>query len=672
MMKKNNKKTFLFYLLVLIAAFAVYYNSIENQFVFDDESVVVNNRSIQSLSNIPHFFTAEEGFHKVIGRYYRPVISMTYAIDYSLWQLNPAGFHFTNVLIHVIASLLLLALLMKLFEDYKYGRISAVFASLVFAVHPVHTEAVSWISGRTDSLVTLFFFVSFLFYLKYSDFFENNNRFLYISLLFYALGLLSKEMIITLPVIIVLFDVLYKKLGNDELKKRLPAYAAYAAVSVIYLIIRYLVLKDVTERTKYMYFDGKDGITVFLTMLKTIPVYFRLLLFPVNLLYHYNGTMPDSSSLLELRILFSFAFVIVLIISVIYLFKKWCGISYSVAFFLISLMPVMNIVPTMNFMAERFLYMTSFSLSLAIAYIFTRYSDEKLKNIFVSVLLIIVLLFSYMTFERNKDWKDDNTLYSTADGIDGSVLLVNAGNIYANNKNFNEAEKRYRRAIEIRDNSLLAHHNLGLIYLIRGNYDSAEIKFKKGLSIDSLAPDGYFQLSNIYQQQGRTDEAIQNLEKLQSIIPDYRGSAAILEMLKSGVSPIPMDTAGSTDEKIMVNNRQALLERRSFQYYQEGKFNESIKDIFELMKLNPAGISGYYNNIAMCYEGLKDDKNAEKYYLEALKSDESNVNSLNGIAGIYIRKGDRNKSIEYLKKALKLNPNDATAKNRLDSLSKLK
>jgi tetratricopeptide (TPR) repeat protein len=187
----------------------------------------------------------------------------------------------------------------------------------------------------------------------------------------------------------------------------------------------------------------------------------------------------------------------------------------------------------MNFMAERFLYLTSFSLAVVIVYFLTKYLNEKNYLPLFLISILIIIAFSYLTFERNKEWKNNDTLYSTGEGIDGSVLLVNVGNIYANKKQYDEAEPKFKRAIEIRDNNLLAHHNLGLIYILKGYLDSAEFQIRKGIQIDSLAPDGYFQLSNVYQQQGRINEAITMLEKLQAIVPDYRGSKEILDNMKS-------------------------------------------------------------------------------------------------------------------------------------------
>lgn len=661
MSMKNNK--IIFYLIIAVVSFFVYYNSLNNDFVFDDESVVQNNTSIQTLANIPKFFTAEEGFHKVIGRYYRPVVSSLYAVDFAMWGLNPFGFHLTNVIIHVIASLLLLMILLKLFGDYKHGLLSALIGALIFAVHPVHTEAVSWVSGRTDSLTTLFFFLSFLFYIKYSE--EGNKKsFLVVASIAYFIGLLSKEMIVTTPVLMFLYDYFFKKREFSWFKSNALPYIVFITATIIFVLIRYIVLKDVVDRTTYMYFYGKDTETAVLTMFKTIPVYFRLLIFPLNLLYHYNGVLPDSNSISDLRVLFSLLFVVVMIGVSFYLQKKYGEVSFSILFFFVSLLPVMNFIPTMNFMAERFLYLSSFALSVLVSYLLIKFLNEKNKNLLVTMFLLIVVVFGYLTYKRNFDWKNNETLYMTADGKDGSVLLVNAGNMYANKKNFDEAEKRYRRAIEIRDNSVLAHHNLGLIFLIKGNIDSAEIKFKKGLAIDSLAPDGYFQLSNIYQQKGNITDAIANLEKLQTIVPNYRDSKKILEMLKSG-------SMGNTNviPEGMINNQQSILEKRSFDYFQQGKYDEAIKDLIDVIKLNPSGKSGYYNNIAMCYSGKKDNINAKEYFYKAIESDPKNINAYGGLAELYLKEGNTVKSKDMYNKILSINPQDANARRLLDSLN---
>ena len=184
------------------------------------------------------------------------------------------------------------------------------------------------------------------------------------------------------------------------------------------------------------------------------------------------------------------------------------------------------------------------------------------------IFSVIIVTFSILTFLRNQDWKNNDTLYSTGEGINGSVLLVNTGNLYANKKLYDEAASRYRKALEIRQNSVLANHNLGLTFLIKGNTDSAEYYIKRGIAIDSLAPDGYFQLANIYQSQGNFSEAKKNLEKLQIIVPDYRGSKKILDNL--------VETELNVQQNPSVpDNQISILDKRSYSYYQEGKFRVS-------------------------------------------------------------------------------------------------
>lgn len=682
----SNIKPIYCYLIIIIVTYSIFYNSLSNEFVFDDDSVILGNKSITDLNNIPKFFTAEDGFHKVIGRYYRPITSTTYALDYNLWGLKPYGFHLTNVIIHIICCLLLFKILTLLFWRYKYRNLFALLSALIFAAHPIHTEAVSWVSGRTDSLVTMFFFASFLFYIEYTKDMkfdraenslktikENSLTYLILSLLFYTLGLLSKEMIITMPVIILLYDFVYRKKNFEYFKKNFISYASFAVITVGFLLVRYILLKDIPERTNYLYFIGSDVYVVIGTMLKTIPVYFRLLFVPFGLLYHYNGVIPDAKSIIDGAVILSFLFVVfLLVVSFIY-YKKDSIVSFCILFFLVTLLPVMNIVPSMNLMAERFLYMTSFGLVLLICHLALLGSAKRDFKFLTIGLIIIICSLSYLTFKRNADWKDNNTLYSSANNVNGSVLLVNSGNILANEKKYNEAAELYKKAIEIRDRNLLAHHNLGLIYLVKGNLDSAEMKFNKGVSIDSLAPDGYYQLANVYRMKDKREDAIKMLLKLQTIYPNYRETENILKMFAESESKDSGKTGSQDNSAIQdeaLNLKLNSLQNSSYKNYTEKKYEEAIKDLKELIILSSdsASKSGFLNNIGMCYSEMKNGELEEKYYLEAYNYQKSNVNAMNGLATYYKRTGKSDKAKMYLEKILEINPADENALLKLDSL----
>lgn len=671
------------YLIIAVVTFVVYYNSLSNEFVFDDESVIVNNQSIRTTDNLSKFFTAEDGFHKVIGRYYRPVVSASYALDFSIWGLNPYGFHLTNLIIHILSCFLLFKILTLLFLRYKHRNLFSLFATLIFAVHPIHTEAVSWVSGRTDSMVTMFFLASFLFYVEYVKEFvhtkeehslqaieSKNQLYLILSLVFYGLGLLTKEMIITMPVIILLFDFVYRKKNLDYFKKNIVGYALFFAVTIIYLILRYELLKDIPERVKYLYFYGQDLTVVIGTMIKTVPVYFRLLIAPFGLLYHYNGVIQDARTMFDVGVVLSILFTAILIYLSIVFYKKDSIVSFCILFFLVTLIPVMNIIPTMNLMAERFLYLTSVCLSLLICHITLLGSAKRDSKIMNVGLIIIIIAFSYLTYTRNAVWKNNDTLYSSAKDVNGTVLLVNYGNIYANASKYDEASALYRKALNIRDNNLLAHHNLGLIYLLRGNLDSAEIRFNKGIAIDSLAPDGYYQLATLYNLQNKKEEAIKNLERLQEIYPNYRESASILENLKSGNTSelTGADIPGNKEAKDFQIN---ILQRRSFKAFSEKRFQDAINDLNELIKIAPdnESKSGYMNNLAMCYAELKDNEMQEKYFIDAIELNPENINAMHGISAFYLKTGKKTEAIEYLKKILSMSPDDENVKKKLDSLN---
>ena len=661
------------YLIIAVFTVAIFYNSLFNDFVFDDESVIQQNQGITELSNIPKFFSGAEGFHKVIGNYYRPVVFTTYALDYSIWNLNPFGYHLTNLLIHLIACLILFRILLILFSYSKFSLFIALLGTLVFSAHPVHTEAISWISGRTDSLFTLFFFAAFYFYLKIQLHSESENyrKNFILMLLFLTLGLLSKEMMITFPVVIFLFDALYSgskhKFSFQMLKDRLPAYGAIIVITIAYVFERHNALSGVSDRPNYLYFAGQDQMTVLATMLKTVPVYLRLLIVPVNLLYHYNGVIPDSHSIADFKVILSIVFILCMVVTGFILANKFPPVSFAIFLFLVTLLPVMNIVPTMNLMAERFLYLPSFAIIIVLCYFTARVIDQKSFRRILSFYLSLIIVLSYMTINRNAEWKNNDTLYNTANNVDGTVLLVNSGNIFANKKNYDEALTRYKRSIMIRDNNVLAHHNSGLVYFLRNQYDSATVEFNKALAVDSLFPDGYQMLANVYEIQGKYNDELASLEKLNRNFPGYKDAdkrIAEINLKKDSLQSIPTSKLpGEIDQS-------AILEKRSFNLYNDKKYKEAISDLNELIKLNPKLKAGYENNIAMCYKEMNDLKNAEVYFQRSKADDPASLNSYSGLIEVFIAQNNKQKAIEACKDLLQKFPDNTFAKQKLDSLSK--
>lgn len=664
---QKKKKIILFYLLTGLISFVVYVNALSDGFVFDDESVVLGDPSIAHLSNIPKYFTAQEGFHKVIGRYYRPVISTSYASDYAIGGLKPFGFHLTNIIIHIINSLLVFKLLLLIFgtEDGKISKTvlyAAFFGSLIFAVHPIHTEAVTWVSGRTDSLSFTFFAAAFIYYIKYSK--EHRLVNLFFILFYYILSLLSKEMAITFPVVVILYDLIlnegYKK---EIIRSHLNIYSILAAVSVLYLFLRWLILKDIPQRETYFYFYNKDFLTAFLTMLQTIPLYFRLLIFPVGLLYHYNGYLPYISSFASVSAIYSIIFILFALAAALFFLKKIPMVSYAVLIVFVTLLPVMNIVPTMNFMAERFLYIPSISLSLVITVMIIKFSNEKTKHVLYSLVIVIAAFYAFLTYQRNFDWRDNKSLFLSADDKPGTVIYVNIGNIYANSHEYDKAEVYYRKAIKLKDETLLANTNLGKLYLIRGNFDSAYYYMDKSYKLDTLSPEPMLALAQLFESNNMMPEAVKWLEKIQTVKPNYMNSVQMLEQIKQRLK-----TGGNEIKSSEESLKIARLESDSFKHYKEKKYDKAIGELKELIKLNPSGKAGYYNNIGISYLEKDMLKEAKEYFEKAVEEQKDFSTAYNNLGTVYEKMGDREKAKENFQKALESDPDNQTAKDNLNKL----
>lgn len=680
----------LYFLLALIS-FAVYANSLQNEFVFDDESVVLSDPSITKISNVPKYLTGEEGFHKVIGPYFRPIVSASYALDYALYGFKPFGFHLTNVIIHVINSLLFLRFLILVFKPAnKRTHLLVLLGAVIFAVHPIHTEAVSWVSGRTDSFSFTFFISGFIFFLLYSE--SRKRSRLYLMGLLYLFALMAKEMALTLPLLVICYDIFegrfsearspasagFSARGHSttrelaplspaaKLKKNLPAYLILIAVSVIFMTYRWLILRQVPERHNYFYFYGEDFLTIVATMLQTIPLYFRLLFIPAPLLYHYNGYLPYQHSLLAPEVLASIAFILVLLTAAWLVRKRLPMISYCVLFFFISLAPVMNIVPTVNLMAERFLYIPSIIVSLIILEIvFIKELKSHIK-IVIGFLVLLVGIYSYMTVVRNGEWKTNNDLFLSAEGKPGTVLYVNIGNIYANKNQLDIAEGYYRKAIELRDKTILAQNNLGKVFLVRGVYDSAIYYMNKAHLLDTLSPEPMFSLAQAYVRIGNLPAAIMYMEKIRKIFPNgYMNSNQILEQLRGQL--LEEENLKRTPDVTMEIKK---LEQQSYQEYQNKDYSKAIETLKKLVELHSEGKVGYYNNIGMCYSDQGKLKEAEKYFKLSIEAAPEFSTALNNLGKVYERMGNYEMAKEQYRLAIEADPNNQVARSNLDSLLK--
>ena len=306
------------FLLILITTVA-YGRSLSHQFVWDDEPIIIENPYIRNIGNIPSFFFPYYWKYNHPGTkgQYRPLRTVSLAISYRLWKFRPFGYHLTNLILHILNVLLVYLVVMKLFKKPKI----AFLTSLLFALHPIHVEAVSWVKNRTELFSLAFFLLSLSFYIKYipvpdgSNLTSNSvrqNKWLILSSLCFILALMGKETAIALP--IVLFAYLLYFHPYPENKLSYPSLLPFLGITIFYLFFIFIIINkglpsDPNEIRLH------SDIHVFL-ITQTLSSYLSMILMPIKL--NAERLMDIPLFLLNPSLLFSLS-LLVLIFAIIQL-----------------------------------------------------------------------------------------------------------------------------------------------------------------------------------------------------------------------------------------------------------------------------------------------------------------------------------------------------------------
>lgn len=458
--------------LIITLGFIVYANSLDGEFIWDDYHLIRDNLYIRSYSNIDKIFSENMGA-SVGSKFnsYRPLQMLTYMFDYSLWKLDVRGYHLTNLFLHILAGFCILWLVNILFGD----RPLSLFTALFFVVHPIHTEAVTYISGRAEPLAVIFMLLTFIFYIKYLHL--QKMRFYILVILSYICALLSKESALILPILLLLYHYTFKK------KLKLKVFLPVAGVAFVYTLLRLTLLKALLSGV---------STTASASLGRRIPGFFvaitnytRLLFFPFGLHMEYGDrlfSLIHPQALLGAAILFS------LLIYATRIRNSNGLVFFSLSWFLLTLLPVSNIYPINAYMAEHWLYLPSIGFFLLLAkglnYL---YRAGKLR-IYAAVLGISLLAsYSYLAIGQNRYWQEPIAFYKKTLQYtpDSWRAHFNLGYIYYERGRKNEAIGAFKKAIETAPFDSGAYYNLAFIYEELGQKQQAQAVYKKAIQIDS-------------------------------------------------------------------------------------------------------------------------------------------------------------------------------------------
>lgn len=524
---------------------ALYINSLNGEFVWDDQSFVVSNASIRDIGNFARFFLDNKtgaACPELASDTYRPLTTLSYAIDYAVWGLNSFGYHLTNVILHSANAILVCILLFLLSENFFI----AFFGGLIFAAHPIQTEVVAWVSGRSSALFLLFYLSSLIFYIRYSR--QKERRLYGISLALFALSLFSKEMSITLPFIIVLYDIYFP--NREKFKTRLLKYIPYFALALFYVVLRIILVKKVGQ------FGGlKDPYYVFFVMSTVVIDYVRLLFVPLKLCA-VGYPVPAAISIKEPRVIFSLISIVAILACVPALFRRHRLLSFAIAWFFITLLPVLNIIPIKALEAERFLYLPSIGFCILASCVMSMVGEKFGKPVMgrasIAILLSIALVIGYSTktILRVRDWRNEITISEkTAEVSPDSVWVLTVlgtnliergdyasaikplekavalngqyeparsalGEGYLRLARYEDASVQLAQALKMEPLSMKSRNFLGVAYANLNRYDDARKQFTTVLKRNPRFLDAYLNLGRLYEMMGEYDKAIEQYRKI--------------------------------------------------------------------------------------------------------------------------------------------------------------
>ncbi|KMP12693.1 hypothetical protein UR09_00420 [Candidatus Nitromaritima sp. SCGC AAA799-A02] len=457
---------------ILLIGGLTYFNTLGNGFVnFDDN----DTRLLQNpfLGTPWQWDFLLKAFSQATAGYYDPVYVLSYAVDYHLWGMNPAGFHMGNLILHLANSVFIFLILWRLTGKQTLAFVSAV----LFVVHPIHVESVSWATSRKDTLSHFFALASFWVYLR--GIYLHAPRFTCMATLsgfLLMLGMMVKPTVIVLPAIFLLSDLIF---GARPIPwKRIFIFQSACLSFLLLFVVLTFPLTLGAGIKPEISFSSATHLSLFFNL---YSFFIKLIVFPLNLSAFYVIRAGNSISLVWL-------------LFILPCFLAWVGwiirqmartvdapshygpapVLWGSAVYLISLLPFTNILPRTIYLADRYEYMASLGFCLILAYFLTRIPSPNIK---ASAVVFFVFIYGVLTIHRIPVWKDSPTLWADVDlkrNISPSQHHWVMGNAYAFQAQWDKAVIEYEAAGADQSNDPDTRLRLANIYLTVGNWGRAE------------------------------------------------------------------------------------------------------------------------------------------------------------------------------------------------------
>jgi len=639
----GKKKLWLSILLIVCMGAAVYANTPQGEFLWDDSHLVEENRYIRSWKHVPKMFTSDIGAGGDNSyRFYRPFQILTYYIDYLFTKTDPAGYHIGSVLWHILVALALFWLLQVLFKDHLLALIS----SLLFVVHPVHTEAVTYISGRADPLSTFFIFLTFIFYFKAAE--SRRMPLFLLALLSYVGALFSRETALIAPVLLLLTHYALRK------KVSWPRFLSVTALAALYIIARFTLLSHMLNYKAHSttVFDRFPG------FMAALVLYVRVLFLPVHLHMEYGG-WPHGWG--HLFVLVGLGVLSGLLI-VLFKEKDRRGlVFFSLAWFLLALLPVSNLYPLNAFMAEHWLYLPSVGFFLIIARWFAAgIRREKTKVPALVGLVVLTGCLGVLTFRQSATWLKPIPFFHrllryaphSSRGHNSLGMAYNSIGEYDTGVSYLERAVELSSGAAQRD-AVKAYNNLALTYNKLGRNDEAAQVAQGALSMDATHAKAHNNLAISLVRLGKYEKAIEACRKALAQKPGYAKAyntmaAAYMNMerYEDAVAHYNLAIENAPDYPEAHNNLGLVYQRT-------GRVEEAISEYALAISLRP-DYANAYNNLANAYGAAGMVEDAEAAYRKVIALEPDRATAYLSLASIVFQRAEYKQAVVYHDRAKEL------------------
>ncbi len=588
-------KIILFSIIILATGISIYIGTTSYDYVYCDENVVVlDNYTFNS--DISNVLTS---FNKTFGTtLYRPILTISYIIDANIGGRDPSVYHRTNVVIHLIGSLLVFFTLLRL----GYSHIFSCLFSLFFTIHPILTPALSWIPGRNDSLITVFILLSFI---SFINFLSSNKWYHFIlHVLFFVVSLFTKEIAVVFPALCILFICLYKK---EKLISNRNLFLIFSWIVIV--AVWFLMRSSATANIEN---PDTIGLDAFSKNFPTVAALIGKIFLPVKMI-----ALSNFESFSIISGIFFMILLAALIISLKNLDRSKA--LFGASWFLLFILP---------------------SLLIRIGNVedFFDYAEHRAYLPLLGIIIIIVEIFRALKIDFRKP---------VPIAIGSIILIVFALRSYSYKSKFENRKTFWTHAVEVYPYKSRGYYDLGMVYFLENELDRAESLYKKGIELNPNNPNLHLDLSSVYLRKKKFATAEEFAKK--ALLLDSKNSVAQYYIGESYKGRNQIKKALQAYEKACERNNKFpswFLELGNA-YYWTKQPEKAIQAYEKALALNP-NYSVVYSNMGTALAALNKFNEAESAWIKAISLNPKNYDSYRNLIRYYIRTNQLDKVKEYV------------------------